>query len=289
LLIVTAALARPSAALSPVLSPELAEDYEADRVLDRAVEFLGPDQVSWLSCTIQQQVDLPGVHYQSEGRYLLAPGHRSRLEIQTRGTGLGGTLLWVSDGTTAWQAVRAGSGPWEKVTRLNLQDAFAVIGGTKAPACLRAEFFNGPTFGGVGPLLYTLRTRLMWIHHERQGGDPGILALTGVWPAPTLRELAPADRPWPTGLPRYCRINLDGRSLWPYAIEWWGPDTLGVEVLLARTKFHDPQFNRPFAPDLLEHSFNFDPGDVPVTDRTSQVATDLAARGTQFQGEPAAR
>jgi hypothetical protein len=283
LLGVTAALAR-NVGHAPLTAPEPREDYEADEYLDRAVAALAPERVAWLDCGIRQKVDLPGLHYESEGQYLLAPSHRFRLEVHTWGPGVG-TLLWVSDGTEAWQAARAGDGPWRSVSRLRLREVFASMSGSAASPQLRAEFLNGPTMGGVGPLLRTLRTRLMWIRHQ---ASQETVELMAVWPSSTLQELVPPDRPWPPGLPRTCRLALDARSLWPRAVEWWGPGSAG-DVLLARTEYENRGLNRPLAPQLCARSFAFDPGDAPVTDRTGQVTADLAARALQIASESTAR
>jgi hypothetical protein len=278
---VTAALARPSVHPPPVAAPDAPEDFEAAALLDRAAASLTPERIAWLSCTIHQKVDLPGLHYESKGRYLLAPGHRFRLEVHTRGAGAPGTLLWVSDGADVWQAARAGEGSWQSVSRLSLAEVFAAMGGATAPPRLRSEFLNGPTFGGVGPLLRTLRSRLRWIHHEAASGQ---MELTGAWPSETLRELAPPERPWPAGLPRLCRVSLEARSLWPSAVEWWGPGA-GGEGRLARTEYHDPVFNQPLPPEVCGRAFAFDPGAAPVSDRTGQVTADVAARAQQLAAE----
>jgi hypothetical protein len=281
LLAVTAALARSSTAPAPI------DDHEACETLDRAVETLAAERVSWLACDVRQKVDLPGLHYQSQGRYLLAPGHRFRLEVHTHGAGTGGTLLWVGDGCNVWQAASAGGGPWDSVTRLGLREVLALVGGSPAPPRLRAEFLNGPTFGGVGPLLRTLRTHLIWVKQTgRRGGTGEQVELTGVWPPDRLQELAPADSPWPEGLPRQCRVILDGQTLWPHAVEWWGP-VADREVLLARTEYHHPVINQPLPDPVCASAFRFDPGDTEVFDRTKQVTADLTIRAQQLRAESA--
>jgi hypothetical protein len=283
LLALGAALARPSDPAAPQLPAEPIEDVEADLTLDRAAAALMPERVAWLECAIRQKVELPGLHYESEGRYLLAPGYRYRLEVQTRGTGVPGTLLWVSDGANVWQATRVGDGAWESVSRLSLPEVLDALRGPGTPPRVRSEFLNGPTFGGVGPLLYTLRTRLMWIGHEVvHGGGGEQVALTAVWPPALLRDLAPPERPWPVGLPRVCRLWLDAKSLWPNAVEWWGPGPKGGDVLLARTEYFNQAVNRPLAPEVCSRAFTFDPGAAPVADRTGQVTADLAARAQQI-------
>jgi hypothetical protein len=283
LLGLTAALARPSGPAAPAVPAAAVEDAEADVVLDRAAGALMPERVAWLECDIRQKVNLPGLRYESEGRYLLAPGFRYRLEVRTRGTPVPGTLLWVSDGASVWQATRAGEGPWDSVSRLSLPDVLDSLRGPGTPPRVRSEFLNGPTFGGVGPLLYTLRTRLMWVAHEAvRDSAAERLVLTAVWPPSVLRDIAPPDHPWPAGLPRVCRLSLNAKSLWPDSVEWWGPGAAGPDVLLARTDYLNPAVNRPLPPEVCSRAFTFDPGTTPVSDRTGQVTADLAARAQQI-------
>jgi hypothetical protein len=130
-----------------------------------------------------------------------------------------------------------------------------------------------------------LRTHLVWVKQEGRGDSVGEqVELTGVWPPDHLNQLAPPDRPWPEGLPGRCRVILDGRSLWPNAVEWWGP-TAGGEGLLARTEYLHPAINQPLPSQECASAFTFDPGDVEVSDRTGQVTADLTARAQQLLAE----
>jgi hypothetical protein len=279
LLAFTAALARPAGA-PPQPAPAV-ETPEAARCLDDAVNRLTMGKIEWLSCGIRQEVSLPGLRYTAEGRYLLAPGHRFRLEVGTRSGESTGTLVIVSDGVNRWQASRVGTGPWEKVTHLDVQQVLATLGVGGNAERLRAEFLEGPALSGIGPLLRTLRGRLIWVN-VIPGRDA--IELTGVWPPDAVREKAPADCPWPGGLPRLCRIVLDGTTRWPRRIEWWGPvQERGPDTLLALTEYRDPVINRPLAGDICAKAFAFSPGDAPITDRTGEIAADFATR-LQSQG-----
>jgi hypothetical protein len=290
LVAVTAVVARgPSA--PPLPSTGVVEDAEACALLDRAAQALLCDQVTWLSCEIRQEAHLPDLSYTGEGRYLLAPGHRFRLELQTRVGETAGTLLLVGDGVNVWQARRAGSGGWEHVTRLGLAEVLTALEGPGGAARLRAEFLAGPTLSGVAPLLRTLRYRLLWVRHEttRDAATEGI-ELTGVWRPDDLRQRAPLGHPWPAGLPRQCRVVLDAQTLWPARIEWWGPATPGrapvaggSESLLASTEYGKPCLNEALPPEECTRAFSFDAGDAAVTDRTLEVAADLAARLQQMK------
>jgi hypothetical protein len=274
----TAALARPSA--GPPETVRAVEAPDAIHCLDEAIERLGTGKIEWLSCGIRQQVNLPGLGYTSEGRYLLAPGHRFRLEVRTRTGGTTGALVIVSDGVNLWQASRVGTEPWQKVTHLGIQEVLASLDAGGNAAQVRAEFLEGPALSGIGPLLRTLRGRLIWAHRTATNDR---IELIGVWPADALREKAPADRPWPAGLPRQCRIVLDAGTVWPQRIEWWGPaEQRGPDTLLALTEYRDPVVNRPLADNVCSQAFTFTPGDAPITDRTGEIAADFA---TRIQGQ----
>jgi hypothetical protein len=276
---------------SPPLAPTPADDPRAREALARALEALADDRVQWLEAGIWQRVELPGLAYEADGRYLMAPGHRFRLEVRTHVDGGQGALLLVCDGSTLWQATGAGAGGWETVTRLGLQDVFAALNGPAGSPRLRTEFLQGPTFTGVAPLLRNLSHRLAWVRHDtaRRGGAEW-LELTGVWPADVAAALAPPDRPWPVGLPRQCRVCLDARTFWPHRIEWRGPcGGRGEDALLAQTEFRTPVFNRPLPPERCAREFTFQPGSAHVTDQTGTVTASLAARAQQLAAQPAPR
>jgi hypothetical protein len=291
LVVVTGALARQGGLPAPPLPTGPVDDPEAIRTLDRTMEALGPRHVTWLEYTIRQQVRLPGLAFEGEGDYRLGPDHRFRMEVRTHLAGAVGTLLIVSDGVDLWQASRAGDGPWAKVSRLSLQEAIALINGATVSPRLRAEFFESPTFSGVGPLVRQLRGCLIWTRQEsvhRAEGDR--LELTGVWPTARLNELAPPDKPWPAGLPRRCVLSLDAATLWPCRVEWWGPGRDQEEdEVLAEVEFRDPVVNRPLSSELCARAFFFEPGEVEVEDRTGEVTNNLAARAQQLAAEEAAR
>lgn len=282
LVVLSRALAQPS-------SPQdeaPAEDPAAAALLDRAADTWRPARISWLECGIRQQVMAPGLSYTGEGRYLLAPGYRFRIEVQTHVGGTVGKLLMVSDGLNVWQASRAGDGPWENVSHLGLDEVFAALDGPSGSPRVRSEFLESPNFSGIAPLLRTLRCRMLWVGHQaKRHEDIDVIEVTGAWPASTLRERAPADKPWPAGLPRRCRISLDAQSLWPHRVEWWGPGEGTSDALLAVTEFRSPVINHPPPAEQCVRAFEFQPGPVTVIDRTNEVVGTVLARVQQVSEE----
>src|SRR5262249_60445168 len=76
----------PAAAVARQPEDGLAEapaDARAEAALDGALRALAEHRVRWLQADVWQQVDLPGFAYEANGRYLMGPGHRFRLEVRT--------------------------------------------------------------------------------------------------------------------------------------------------------------------------------------------------------------
>lgn len=253
-------------------------------ILDQALAAASPARVRWVEAGIWQKVQLPGFAYEATGHYLLAPGHRFRLEVQTNVGLVQGTLLTVSDGTDLWQATRTGPKDWDAVTRLGLREVFATLDGPSGSPRLRAEFMQGPTFSGVMPLLSSLRERLNWVGHKIMGHEGAErVQLVGLWLPEIAAALASPGQPWPSGLPRQCRLRLDARTLWPERIEWWGPSTPGgPETLLAQMELREPILNRELPAERCRSAFAFDPGNTPISDQTGTVTTGLLARARQL-------
>ena len=271
----------PQGAYAPHPAPHPAvADPAARTALARAIEALADDRVAWLETRIWQKVELPGLAYEASGSYRMAPQHRFRLELETDLGGARSSLLKVSDGTTLWQASRTGAGGWTSITRVRLEEVFATLNGPAGSPQLQAEFYQGPTFSGIAPLLRNLGFRLVWARQEAvRGNGAERLVLTGFWPPEAAAVLAPPEQPWPPALPYQCRLFLNARTYWPERVEWWGPpSTQGSQALLAEMEFRSPRLNRPLTSEQCARAFTFDPGKAPVTDETRAVTADLTAR-----------
>jgi hypothetical protein len=258
--------------------------------LDQVLEAFKPDRVNWLEIDIWQKVQLPGCVYEADGSYRLAPGQRFRLEMHTHPAEGEGTMLSVSDGRALWQAERAGQGPWENVTRVNLSEVFAVMNGPTGPR-LREEFLHRPHFQGMLPLLRDLRCRLIWARSEliRQSGGE-LIRLIGVWSKEEARRNAAPDQPWPIALPRQCHLYHDAHNSWPERIEWWGPSTAGgADRLLVQMEFRNPVFNRPLPPQTCDRLFAFQPDGAEIEDETATVTAEMTKRAGELTQPSAAR
>jgi hypothetical protein len=281
--------AQPS--LEQPAPPGLAEalaDPAATQLLAQAVQRLQPPQLHWLQTGVWLRACLPGVRYQAEGRYLLAPGQRFRLELQiSRPSGkhpAPSTVLSVSDGGDLWMASRSGDGAWSDVQRLRVA---SILEGPNSPVeapVLRSQFLRGQALRGLIPLMRSLQSDLCWFSRETRTAEE---VLTGTWEPGLAATLAPPERPWPEGLPRVCRLLLRGPELWPARIEWYSaPDADGKMQLLVELEFRDPRFNQPLAQEQAATLFRFEPGAAAVTDVTAQVVATLKATAEAIKKQP---
>jgi hypothetical protein len=286
LVLLTGALKRPAgnAPPEPTLEDGLegaAADANAELALDEAIAALSLGRADWLATDVWQKVRLPDFEYEATGSYVRAPHDRFRLELRAKPRGGNeGVVLLVSDGTTLWEAERAGGSTWEEVSRLRLADVLA-RGGAGAPG--HDDLLRGPKFTGVVPLLRNLRERMRWVRREPLSDSE--VRLSGAWPAAKLAALVPEGEPWPEGLPRRCRLVLDARTSWPRRVEWWGPTAPdGPNVQLAEMELRAPVIGQPMPEDVAARTFSFDPGTVPVTDLTSRAGRKIGARAQHFAG-----
>jgi hypothetical protein len=274
----------PSPADPPALPPQAPPDPEAVRLLDQALAALAPERVRWAEAAVWQRVSVRGLAYEAEGRYLLGPDHRLRLDLRTRVGRAEGELRVVCDGATLWQATRLSGGPWANVRRLDVNEVRALLDSPGVGPEAREQFLQAQGLAGPHPLLQGLRQRLTWVRKEavRRNGRAWH-KLTGTWSEEAAREWAPPGQPWPEGLPRQCRLYLDPQTLWPGRLEWWGPDRPRVgEVALLQMEFRDPVLNRALTAAECAREFAFDAGAAPVSDRTREVADQLRGAGREL-------
>jgi hypothetical protein len=278
-LLLTGALGSQSASTSrPAAAPLTADGTapSAVRLLDQALELLDPSRLTWLETKLWQKGIVQGLRYVTEGRYLAAPDHRLCLELTTRHGDAQVLHHVVSDGATWWQGMRVGDGEWT-ATRVDLKQVMRVLQAPQAPVQLREDFLREHSFGGVVPLLRSLRQRMAWLRKEtvRRNGRE-FFKLTGTWRDEEVSGLAPACEPWPDGLPRQCRLYLDVRNLWPHRVEWWGQDPPRPgDVLLVQMEFRDPVLNRPLSAQRCAREFSLPTTPHFVLDQTAEVIESL--------------
>jgi hypothetical protein len=137
----------------------------------------------------------------------------------------------------------------------------------------------------VRAVLENLRDEMRWVRKERvRRAGREFIKLTGVANPGKAGEPAASEATSPAGLPRQCRLYLDPSNLWPYRVEWWGPDPpRGGGVLLLQMEFRDPVFRSEPPPERAVAEFHFDPGVVLVQDQTREVAERLRNRMERLQ------
>jgi hypothetical protein len=262
-------------------------DAKANALVDQALVRLAQPGFQWLRAGLWLRAQLPDLSFAGEGSYVRAPGQRFRVEMRTqlegasnRTNGPLSTVLSVCDGRDLWTANGLAGQPWQNVKRLRLGE---ILDRPQGPASLpqvRSEFLTGPALRGIDVCLRSLQGHFDWVRREEHGGDNRLI---GRWKAHVAQGIAPADKPWPEALPRYCVLTLRGDELWPARIEWWGPLAAnGPDRLLVELEFRDPVINQPLADSEQNRLFAFHPGAAPVEDLTPRIHADLVNRAKQL-------
>lgn len=274
----TGALASPFASsTSSTQPPPAPAAADVEPLLDQALVRLTPDRLSWLEMTLWQQVDLPDLHYQAEGRYLAGPDYRLRLELKVRAGGTASWLHVVSDGRTLWQCRQVGAAGPRKIVQTDLQAVCEALNELGSAAPLRDEVLQEHYLGGLRPLLARLRQHVTWNKREtvRRHGRR-FLKLTGTW---NVGEGAVPALPFTEEFTRQIRLYLDPETLWPHRLEWWGPGSApSPDVLLMQLEFRDPVLNVPLPAERAATEFRMDLGREEVLDRTDEVVSRLKGR-----------
>ncbi len=266
-LLVAGAVDRPAAVDNTAAWTFLPQSAEtpAGSLLDLVIDRYSPARAQWLEMNVVQRMFED--NYQTEGRYLLGPDHRLRLEMTIRGAEVAGNLLAVSDGRDLYQA-RWSPGNPPKISKQPLPDGLPAARLSAA----RTQFLQECGFGGLVPLLTQIRRNLL--NPRRQAGlcqERNVIKLSGDWKADeaNLKNL-------PTHLrPRRGALYLDAETLWPYRIEWIGsPRPQDHLVLLLQMDFQGPVINRPLsqAESAQVFRFPFECRDALAADPTMTTA-----------------
>jgi hypothetical protein len=272
-------------AAKPAIAPPKA-DPEATKTLEQALELIDPTKrLGWIETKVWQQADVQGLRFQAEGRYLAAPNNRLRLDLKVRVGGTDGEMQVVSDGSTVWQALKAGSGE-RVVTRWELKKVLDTLTAPGTMPQLREEFFRGQMFAGAAPLLENLQKQMTFTKQEpARWNNQDVLKLTGVWSSDVVKAITAQPDQWPYFLPRTCHLYLDTKTLWPYRLEWWGPSPpQPQDGLLLEMEFREPKLHKadePTPPGFAD-AFKFEAGKSQVVDQTKDLTDQLKARAQQM-------
>lgn len=279
---------KPGQAVSPAPAIAAKADPEAVKTMDKAIQVFDPAHLGWLETTLWQQVSAPTRMFEAQGRYLLAPDYRRRLDLKVQVGDASGEMQVVSDGANVWEMTNiAHYGKGVRKTELK-----KILDGLNQPGItplvleqVREEYLQGSTLSGITPLLQNLKRQLVFTKQEPgKWQTKDVLILVGVWSPEMSKDIAPPDR-WPMGLPRTCRVYVDASTFWPYRLEWWGPLPGRTEdLLLMQMEYRDPVIGKPGEkpPESFAKAFTFDPGETSVVDNTKDVAEGVRARVQQL-------
>jgi hypothetical protein len=223
------------------------ERVGAGKLLGRVLDALAGDRVLWLEMSVRQKMfgDEP---FDAEGRYLLGPDQRMRLELRITTAGKVGRVLAVSDGAHLWRC------RWtDDQAAPPTSEELPVRGPNNVRT--RQEFLEARGLSGLLPLLRQIRQCLQEPVQQAGfwQGKPAI-QVSGAWNTSEdiLKTLPPDLRA------RRCNIILDAETLWPHRIEWLGsPRPLNYPVALLQMDFRDPVINRALSPVECAREFRF--------------------------------
>jgi hypothetical protein len=224
--------------------------------LNRALERLSPDRVTWLETRIRQRRLTGAIPFESEGKLLLGPDHCARLELTVQTGAMSGRWLVVSDGHAYAHVSQVAS------------DTPTVTSGLLAPLPQpdqptprsRTELLRDLGCGGPLLLLQDVRSRLQDLVGQtgRYHGQPvlrihGRLSLAG----------AVGAQPKTADAADFCYLYLDARTLWPSRVEWWGASRKEERRLLLEIEFQGQQLNRPLSHEECVRAFTYRPESTP--------------------------
>jgi len=266
-------------------------DPKADETINQLLAQLDPKKIGWMDTKYSLQASVQGAILRAEGRYLLGPDYRVRMELGVKIGKLEGNLLTVCDGTTVWNTMHIG-GEHRGTNRWDLKTVLAALNAPGSGPQLAEEFSKSQALLGLFPLLKSLRQNMVF---TKQESDPkGGLKLTAVWSPETTKTVAPPNGQWPLLVPRKAYLyigTLEGKKLWPYRIEFWGPAMLrGDDSLLVEMQFRDPKILRPDEAEAkrLAQACTFDPGKLEVAERTKFMTDSIGQLRLQQGARPPA-
>jgi hypothetical protein len=219
-------------------------DPQALAYLDRGIDTLSPERVRWLEAAVWQQVCCDEFVYQACGRLRMAPGDRSRFDVNVLVGSTQGELRQVCDGRTLQCSTRVGNDT-PVVTRWGL------------PGTGRTEFLQEQGFAGVAPLLSSLRRGLHNVQcQKRVWKGLEVIVISGTWPQDREQFGGLPAEFKPRYQPRLCCIYLDAQTLWPHRLEWWGSERPSqANSLLVQTEFRNPVINHVLPPEQCAAEF----------------------------------
>ncbi|MBV9124943.1 MAG: hypothetical protein JO112_16435 [Planctomycetes bacterium] len=279
----------PKTAPPPKVQPPQ-NNADAAKVFDDALHKLEQIQTGWVAADVRQQGTLQGLSFQAEGKYLSGPDHRMHLDLQVRLADMSGRLVDICDGATMWETMQFGSGEPVVTRKVDMKRVLATLDAPGINSQVRTEYFLEEPFTGLVPLFQSIRRQMVFTRREEHVAWKGhdTTRLTAVWSPPATKDLPPNDPeqfvPWPRG----CRLYLDSVTLWPYRLEWWGPEAgHPADTVLLQMDFLNPTIypKQDAAPSQFANAFTFHPGPGEVPDKTEDTIAHIKARSKELAGQ----
>ncbi len=241
---------------------------EAELALDEAIAKV--KGLASVSADVAQSADMLGQKFTIKGRYLKAPGYRSRLELSV--TGLadgGGQMVQVSDGTTLWdfqQVLNA-----SRCQTLRIDQVVKKLEAPEFAGEFRDQVIASLGFGGPESLLTGLRKAIHFEQKEAgtldvQAGATGtesrdVWVLRGEWQdrealleKDPRKARPPTVGPLPPYVPSLAVAWIGRNDGWPYKIQLEGR---------ALSVLSQPRLGKPGAPPAASRPANSRGKDLP--------------------------
>lgn len=278
------ALPSPEEPTAEVPASPIAAPLSAQQLIDQSL--LALDTHRSVAARIRQRVDLFGQTLTWAGAYLGSPPTNAwRLELKARFQDQVGTVQEICDGRDLW--IHCHLPHHRNLAHVDMQKISQLDESSQGPQPAASV---SSAKGGISRLLYQL-SRSFEFHSVRQTEFQGVqvFELRGRWSGQSLARLLPkeqaaieAGRPvWLANaaplLPDEVRLLIDRADLFPYRVEylrrprrfWFAAEPQPVSLMVL--DFFEVQFDVPADPSL----FIYQPGDTPVSERTTPYATSL--------------
>jgi hypothetical protein len=233
-------------------------EITAGHILEKALEQLSSERVSWMRMKIRQTMTDAQVTFVAEGVLQRGPKHCARLELAIEAKGTPSRLLVVSDGVTL-ATERRGSSESAVIECEALPTLAEGTSGNEQH--LKEAHLTSKGCGGPLNVLQQLKPRLL--HLKKQTGllhGQPVIQLKG--------ELGQEEGPstlTPSGLAvRFASVFLDAKTLWPLRFEWWGGEKSQRLRSILCIEFRDPQLNQELSGEECVRLFSYQPNQPPA-------------------------
>ncbi len=229
----------------PLDNDIIGSGVSAHELVRKAIDKLDARKTPWLKTKIRQTMSDPECGCVAEGMLQRGPNQCARLSMRT------GARRWtvVSDGEVAAHVLECD----EASAKVNVEQLPA-----RSESTAEREAFL--TAKGCGGPLAMLQKLLPFLENAKL--QTGLLD-----DAPVIQihfDVNPSDKTM-TIPARHANVYLDARTLWPWRVEWWGPDNENRLRSILRIEFLEPELNRELSVEECVRVFSYQPTEEPHT------------------------